>query len=154
GGSDLIEVADDGSGIPTSELGLAVQRHATSKLTSFEDLDRLGTLGFRGEALPSIAAVSSLTIRTRERSAASAAVARVEFGEVRGPRPVAAPLGTTVTVRDLFANVPARRKFLRQPATEAAYIGRAVEAYAVAYPAVAFALTIDGRRVFASDGAG
>lgn len=154
GGIDLIEVADDGCGIPFGELPLAVQRHATSKLATFEDLDRLKTLGFRGEALPSIGAVSSLTIRTRERDAASGAVMQVEFGETRGPRPVAAPVGTTVTVRDLFGNVPARRKFLRQPGTESGYIGRAVEAYAAAYPAVAFSFTVDGRRAFSTDGSG
>ncbi|MEA2523265.1 MAG: mismatch repair protein MutL [Thermomicrobiales bacterium] len=154
GGIDLIEVADDGCGIPLGELPLAVQRHATSKLATFEDLDRLKTLGFRGEALPSIGAVSSLTIRTRERDAASGAVMQVEFGETRGPRPVAAPVGTTVTVRDLFGNVPARRKFLRQPGTESGYIARAAEAYAAAYPAVAFSFTVDGRRAFSTDGSG
>jgi DNA mismatch repair protein MutL len=154
GGIDLIEVADDGCGISLTDLPLAVQRHATSKLTTFDDLDRLGTLGFRGEALPSIGAVSSLTIRTRERDTASGAVMEVDFGETRGPRPVAAPIGTTVTVRDLFGNVPARRKFLRQPVTESGYIGRAAEAYAAAYPAVAWSLTIDGRRAFTTDGSG
>jgi DNA mismatch repair protein MutL len=154
GGIDLIEVGDDGCGIPMAELPLAVQRHATSKLATFDDLDRLSTLGFRGEALPSVGAVSSLTIRTRERDAASGAVIQVEFGEVRGPRAVAAPTGTTVTVRDLFGNVPARRKFLRQPGTESGYIGRAVEAYAAAYPGVALSLTVDGRRVLTTDGAG
>lgn len=154
GGIDLIEVADDGCGISMAELPLAVQRHATSKLTTFDDLDRLGTLGFRGEALPSIGAVSSLTIRTRERDGASGAVMQVEFGETLGPRPVAAPVGTTVTVRDLFGNVPARRKFLRQPGTESGYIGRAAEAYAAAYPAVAWSFTVDGRRAFTTDGSG
>jgi DNA mismatch repair protein MutL len=154
GGIDLIEVADDGCGIPTTELPLAVQRHATSKLATFDDLDRLSTLGFRGEALPSIGAVSSLMIRTREQQAASGAVIQVEFGEVQGPRAVAAPIGTTVAVRDLFGNVPARRKFLRQPGTESGYIGRAVEAYAAAYPGVAFFFTIDGRRVLTTDGTG
>src|SRR5262245_26782997 len=147
GGIDLIEVADDGCGIPMAELPLAVERHATSKLATFDDLDHLSTLGFRGEALPSIGAVSSLTIRTRERVAASGAVLRIEFGEIRGPCAVAAPIGTTVTVRDLFGNVPARRKFLRQTGTESGYIGRAVEAYAAAYPGVALSFTLDGRRV-------
>jgi DNA mismatch repair protein MutL len=154
GGIDLIEVADDGCGIPFEELALAVRRHATSKLATFEDLDRLRTLGFRGEALPSIGAVSSLTIRTKERDAASGAVMQVEYGETRGPRAVAAPPGTTVTVRDLFGNVPARRKFLRQPGTESGYIGRAAEAYAAAYPAVATSFSVDGRRAFSTDGSG
>jgi DNA mismatch repair protein MutL len=154
GGIDLIEVADDGRGIPLAELPLAVQRHATSKLTTFDDLDRLSTLGFRGEALPSIGAVSSLTIRTRAQNAATGALMQVEFGNACAPQPIAAPIGTTVTVRDLFGNVPARRKFLRLAATESGYIGRAVEAYAAAYPSVAFSFTIDGRRVFTTGGGG
>ncbi len=154
GGTDLIEIADDGCGIPTDQLALAIQRHATSKLTSFEDLDRLHTLGFRGEALPSIAAVSSLTIRSRDRTAALGAMVQVHFGATHAVRPVATPAGTTVTVRDLFANVPARRKFLRQPGTESSYIARTVAAYAAAYPRVQFSLTSDGRRSFGTDGSG
>ena len=154
GGCDLIEIGDDGCGIAADDLPLAVQRHATSKLQSFEDLDRLGTLGFRGEALPSIAAVSRLTIRSRSPDAAVATELAIDFGAVRPARAVAAPVGTTVTVRDLFGNVPARRKFLRQSATEAAYAQRAVAAYAAAYPAVQIALTVDGRRVLGTDGSG
>jgi DNA mismatch repair protein MutL len=154
GGSELIEVADDGRGIASDDLPLAVRRHATSKLAAFEDLDRLTTLGFRGEALPSIGAVAALAIRSRAARASHAALLRVDFGEVSPPVPVAAAVGTSVTVRDLFSNVPARRKFLRQPGTEMAYIQRAVSAYAAAYPAVAFELSIDGRRAFATDGSG
>jgi DNA mismatch repair protein MutL len=154
GGVDAIEVADDGCGIAASELPLAVERHATSKLTTFDDLDRLTTLGFRGEALPSIAAVSTMTIRTRCAGDASGSVIQIDFGEVASVRAVAAPLGTTVTVRDLFANVPARRKFLRQTATEASYIGRVVAAYAAACPAVRLSFAVDGRRLFGTDGAG
>ena len=154
GGSESIEVVDDGSGIAATDLPLAIQRHATSKLAAFEDLDRLATLGFRGEALPSIGAVSSLMIRSRPKDASHAAMMRVDFGDVAAPVPVGAAAGTAVTVRDLFANVPARRKFLRQPATETGYITRAVAAYAVSYPAVAFDLSLDGRRVFVTDGAG
>ncbi|MGH2534067.1 MAG: DNA mismatch repair endonuclease MutL [Thermomicrobiales bacterium] len=154
GGSDLIEVADDGCGIDPGELAMAVQRHATSKLGSFDDLHVLDTLGFRGEALPSIAAVSHLTIRSKVAGEASGAVLTVSYGEVEPSRTTGASVGTTVTVRDLFGNVPARRKFLRQPSTEAAYIGRIVGAYAAAYPRVQFSLTSDGRRVFGTDGAG
>ncbi|MFN8593222.1 MAG: DNA mismatch repair endonuclease MutL [Thermomicrobiales bacterium] len=154
GGTDLIEVVDDGAGIAAADLPLAVQRHATSKLSAFEDLDRLATLGFRGEALPSIGAVASLSIRSRPADAAHASLIHVEFGEVGPPLPAGAAAGTAVTVRDLFANVPARRKFLRQPATETGYITRAVAAYAVSYPAVAFDLNVDGRRVFVTDGSG
>ena len=154
GGCELIEVSDDGGGIGAEELPLAVQRHATSKLTTFEDLDRLGTLGFRGEALPSIAAVSRFAMRSRPTGSAVGAEVVIDFGEAAPVQTVAAPAGTTVTVRDLFANVPARRKFLRQVSTEAAYIQRAVAAYAAAYAGVQVSLAIDGRRVLGSDGAG
>jgi DNA mismatch repair protein MutL len=153
GGSELIEVADDGCGIPPNELSLAVRRHATSKLTAFEDLNRLVTLGFRGEALPSIAAVASLTLQSRPPAETNGVELRVDFGELQPTRLIAAPVGTVVTVRDLFANVPARRKFLRQLSTESAYIVRAVSAYAAAYPGTAIELTVDDRRVLATDGA-
>ncbi len=154
GGIELIEVVDDGCGIAPADLSVAVQRHATSKLSAFEDLDSLTTLGFRGEALPSIGAVASLAIRSRVPDATHASLLRVSYGEVTEPVPVGAAEGTAVTVRDLFANVPARRKFLRQPSTETGYIQRAVAAYAAVYPAIAFELTIDGRRAFATDGSG
>jgi DNA mismatch repair protein MutL len=154
GGLELIEVGDDGHGIPAAELPLTVQRHATSKLATFEDLDRLRTLGFRGEALPSIGAVSSLAIRSRPADQADGRLLCLEFGRGIDPRPVGSPVGTVVTVRDLFANVPARRKFLRQPATETSYAVRAVSAYAAAYPGVAVDLAVDDRRIFASDGQG
>src|SRR5215216_1628461 len=142
GGTDLIEVVDNGCGIAADDLPLAVQRHATSKLAAFEDLDRLATLGFRGEALPSIGAVSSLAIRSRTAESTHASLLRVTFGEVATPVSIGAGHGTAVTARDLFANVPARRKFLRQPGTETGYIQRAAAAYAATYPAVAFEPTI------------
>jgi len=154
GGSELIEVVDDGCGMSADDLALAIQRHATSKLTAFEDLDRLATLGFRGEALPSIAAVSDFALKSRPPGQAAGAAVRVVFGEVRPVQVTAAPPGTAVTVRDLFGNVPARRKFLRQTGTEAAYIGRGVAAYAAAYPEVRFTYLADGRRIFGTDGAG
>jgi DNA mismatch repair protein MutL len=154
GGIELIEVVDDGCGVAPADLPLAVCRHATSKLTSFEDLDSLTTLGFRGEALPSIGAVSDLAIRSRTPDTSHASLLRVTFGEVATPVTVGAGQGTAVTVRDLFGNVPARRKFLRQPSTETSYIQRAVAAYAAMYPAVAFELMIDGRRAFATAGSG
>ncbi|MDP9368147.1 MAG: DNA mismatch repair endonuclease MutL, partial [Chloroflexota bacterium] len=133
GGSDLIEVVDDGHGMGPEDLGVAIQRHATSKLTAFEDLDRLRTLGFRGEALPSIAAVASLTIASRTAEAPVGSAIRVEFGAIGPVEAVAAPAGTRVSVRDLFANVPARRKFLRQASTETGYATRVVSSYAAAY---------------------
>jgi DNA mismatch repair protein MutL len=154
GGIELIEVVDDGRGMSTPDLPLAVQRHATSKLAAFEDLDSLSTLGFRGEALPSIGAVADLAIRSRVPEAAHASLLRVSFGDLAAAVAVGAAAGTAVTVRDLFANVPARRKFLRQPGTETGYIQRAVAAYAAVYPAIAFELTIDSRRAFVTDGSG
>ncbi len=154
GGSDLIEVVDDGHGMNPEDLAAAVQRHATSKLAAFEDLDTLRTLGFRGEALPSIAAVASLSIASRTAEAPVGSAIRVEFGAVAPVEAVAAPAGTRVSVRDLFANVPARRKFLRQTSTETGYATRVVSSYAAAYADVAMALSVDGRRVFGTDGAG
>ncbi len=154
GGAGLIEVSDDGGGIAPDDLPLAIRRHATSKLAAFEDLDDLATLGFRGEALPSIAAVSDLTIKSRPADLSHGTTIRVAFGEVVPPSPAAAPPGTTVTVRDLFANVPARKKFLRQPGTETGYIARAVAAYAAAWPGVAFEFVSDDRRSFTTTGSG
>ena len=154
GGSDLIVVSDDGCGMSPAELPLAIQQHATSKLTSFDDLDRIRSRGFRGEALPSIGAVSELTIRSRPATDPAGGQLDVIFGSVAPVAAVPTPVGTTVTVRDLFANVPARKKFLRQVSTEAAYITRAVGAYAQAFPAVSFSLAIDGRRVVHTDGHG
>jgi len=154
GGNDLIVVTDNGSGMLARDLTLAVRRHATSKLVAFEDLDTIQTRGFRGEALPSIAAVSEMTIRSRAAGAEIGAELRVVFGDVVGPRVMAAAIGTSVVVRDLFANVPARRKFLRQVSTEAAYITRVVGAYAVMFPEITFTLTIDGRRTLGTDGSG
>jgi DNA mismatch repair protein MutL len=154
GGIDLIEINDNGSGMTAEELPFALQRHATSKLTSFEDLDRLNTLGFRGEALPSIAAVSDLTIRTKSGSSPTGCEVKVDFGRTGPVKITSAPAGTRISVRDLFANVPARKKFLRQPSTEAAYIQRTASAYATANPHVQFTLTIDRRRAIATDGSG
>lgn len=154
GGTRSIEVVDDGVGMAQDDLPLALQRHATSKLSAFEDLDELRTLGFRGEALPSIAAVSSIRVRSRPRDSASAASIRVDFGIPETVHPDSGDAGTSVQVRDLFDNVPARRKFQRQPSTESGLIARLVSAYAAAYPAIAFTLTIDGRRSFSTTGSG
>jgi DNA mismatch repair protein MutL len=154
GGTSRIEVVDDGCGIPANQLPLALSRHATSKLTSFDDLDHLKTLGFRGEALPSIAAVSDFTMRTRVQDASTGSEAAISYGGPCEIRSVATNYGTTVIVYDLFGNVPARRKFLRKPSTESGAITRAVEAYALANPAVSFQLESDGRRIFTTQGVG
>ncbi len=154
-GLGLIEVRDDGHGIPREELALAVARHATSKIASAEDLHRIQTLGFRGEALASIAAVSRLTLISRPPDAAMGARIRVEAGRLLAPvEPVAAPVGTTVQVADLFFNVPARRKFLKSPAVERRWIDDVVLRYALAYPHVRFRLEHDGRTLFVTSGRG
>jgi DNA mismatch repair protein MutL len=154
GGIESIEISDDGIGMALDDLILALERHATSKLQSFDDLDTLATLGFRGEALPSIAAVSSFSIRSRTSDQPAGSTVRIEFGDRFEPVMSAAPGGTTVSVRDLFGNVPARRKFLRQPSTEHGYIGRVIAAYACAYPQVQFILTLDGRTSISTGGTG
>jgi DNA mismatch repair protein MutL len=154
GGREMIRVTDDGSGIAGEDLPLAVERHATSKLARFEDLDSLASYGFRGEALASIAAVSDLEIVSRPPASRHALRLRVRHGAASKPEPVAAPVGTTVSVRDLFENVPARRKFLRREATEAGYAQRAVTACALAFPSVRFDVIIDGKTALATDGSG
>ncbi len=154
GGTRLIEVVDNGVGISPSDLPLALQRHATSKLSAFEDLDGLQTLGFRGEALPSIAAVSTLKVRSRPTESQQAASVRVDFGTFDPVLTESGSTGTIVQVRDLFENVPARRKFQRQPSTESGLIGRLVSAYGAAYPEIGFTLSIDGRRSFTTSGSG
>ncbi len=154
GGKRLMRVADDGCGIPSAEVELAFRRHATSKLASAEDLARIATLGFRGEALASIAAVSRVTCATRAAGEETGTLIRLEGGEVVSRRPVGRPPGTTVTVEDIFFNVPARRKFLRSSATERHHIDTWVTRYALAYPDRRFVLIHDGREVFRSPGTG
>lgn len=154
GGSRLIRVSDNGSGMDADSLALAVQRHATSKLASFDDLDTLHTLGFRGEALPSIGAVARLEISTAQPGANAGSRILLDFGSVQPVRPIAALGGTTVVVEDLFANVPARRKFLRQPGTESTYISRLIGAYACERSDIRWSLVSDGRRVLSTDGQG
>jgi DNA mismatch repair protein MutL len=127
GGVALVRVRDDGRGIEAGELPVALARHATSKIGSLADLERVTTLGFRGEALPSIGSVAHLTITSRTAAAAHGAQISVAGGSAAAVRPAAHPLGTTVEVRDLFFNVPARRKFLRSEATELGHIVRLVE---------------------------
>src|SRR5258705_129785 len=139
------QVADDGHGIAADDLALALERHATSKIDSLEDLDRLATLGFRGEALPSIAAVSRLRLSSRP-AGAEAAASLVSEGGVLGGRITAARApGTTVEVADLFFNTPARRKFMISPAGELRAAIRMLEAYALAYPQPGFRLVVDER---------
>jgi DNA mismatch repair protein MutL len=153
-GKSLIEVADDGQGIPASELTLAVMRHATSKLQSAQELFHIATLGFRGEALASIGSVSHLTLTSHNREDEVGARIQVDGGRPGQIEPVGAPFGTQVRVENLFFNVPARLKFLKQDATERQQIETLVTRYAVAYPTVRFLLAQDGRSVLQTSGNG
>jgi DNA mismatch repair protein MutL len=147
GGRKLIRVRDDGSGIAAGQLSLAMSRHATSKISSLEDLEAIVSLGFRGEALPSIASVARVTLSSRASGAGSASQVESRDGKVGEPVPCAHPAGTTVEVRDLFYNTPGRRKFLRSERTEHQHIDKWVRRLALARPDVAFSVTHNGRAV-------
>jgi DNA mismatch repair protein MutL len=145
GGATLIRVTDDGAGMDEDDAVLALERHATSKIRAKDDLFALTTFGFRGEALPSIASVSKLRLSTRARGAAEGVEVLLEGGGIARPRPTGAAEGTSVEVRDLFFNVPARRKFLKSTGTEAAHVSEALLLAALAKPDVSFFLVRDGR---------
>ncbi len=153
-GTRRIRVTDDGRGIPSAEIALALERHATSKLAQAEDLEHLTTLGFRGEALASIASVARVTLASRSADEARGAQVHVEGGRAGAVQPVGAPPGTTVTVEDLFFAVPARLKFLKSELTERRQIELVVSRYALAYPQVRFALDVGGRPALRSSGSG
>ena len=146
GGIGLVRVRDDGRGISAAELPLALARHATSKITCLEDLEAVSTLGFRGEALPSIGSVARLRIASLDHASGQAAEITCEGGSVSAVRPAAHPRGTTVEVRDLFYNVPARRKFVRSDATELSHIAALAERLALSRFDVSFKLR-HGNRV-------
>ncbi len=146
GGRDLVRVSDDGAGIAFDELPLAIAPHATSKIAEASDLEGIATLGFRGEALASIAAVSRLSLLSRPRGAEEAGAIEVEGGFASGPRPAPGPPGTSVTVRSLFYNTPARRKFLRADSAESGRVARTLESIALGHPGVAFSLDSNNRR--------
>ncbi len=148
GGCALIRVRDDGVGIQPEEIALALARHATSKIASLDDLENVATLGFRGEALPSIASVSRLSLVSRPAAAAHAWAVEARDGELTAPAPASHPAGTSVEVRDLFFNVPARRKFLRTEATEYQHIVRMLERLALSRFDAAFSLTHNGKTVW------
>ena len=154
GGVELIQVADDGGGIERAQLGIAFERHATSKLDSDDDLARIDTLGFRGEALPSIAAVADVDCVSRTAAEPHAWRLRLR-GEAASPlEPAVRTVGTTMTVRQLFAELPARRKFLRGRGGESGQVAAVVSQVALGFPEVAFVLTIDGRRALETSGDG
>ncbi len=141
GGARLIRVRDDGIGISAEELPLAIAAHATSKIASMDDLERVRTLGFRGEALASIASISRFALTSRQADASEAWRISSENGQIADPRPAQHPRGSTIEVRDIFHNVPARRKFLRAERTEFGHIDELVKAIALAQPRVEFRLT-------------
>ena len=145
GGMELLSVEDDGVGILPEDLALALERHATSKVATWEDLQAIQTMGFRGEALPAIASVSRLELLSRARSQNQAARLQVTGGMAAAPEPAARAPGTTVRVADLFFNVPARRKFLRSPAAELSRNQKVLRQIALANFPVAFQLTQNGR---------
>ncbi len=148
GGCGLIRVRDDGIGLDPAEIGIALARHATSKIASLEDLERIATLGFRGEALPSIASVSRLSLVSRSAAAAHAWAVESRDGVLTAPTPASHPPGTSVEVRDLFFNVPARRKFLRSEPTEYQHVVRMLERLALSRFDVGFALAHNGKDVW------
>jgi DNA mismatch repair protein MutL len=154
GGVALIRVVDDGHGIEPDELALAFQRHATSKLRNDSDLEAITTLGFRGEALPSIAAVAEVDAVSRPSESPRAARVRLRYGDLVEQGAGGAPPGTSISVRNLFREQPARLKFLRTAGAEASQIASVVSHYALAYPEVAFSLRIDGREGFSTAGSG
>jgi len=151
GGIELIRITDDGCGISEADLPMALAPHATSKISSAQDLERVATLGFRGEALASIASVSRLSIRSRTAEQTGAAVIEVDWDRHAngsdGVKPAAGPVGTCVTVRNLFYNTPARRKFLRTVGTEQERCLDVMRQLAMAHPAIGFAASCDGRKV-------
>ncbi|HEY0077574.1 MAG TPA: DNA mismatch repair endonuclease MutL [Pyrinomonadaceae bacterium] len=145
GGRRLLRVADDGEGMTRDDAVLAFERHATSKISTTDDLNRISTLGFRGEALASIASVARVELITQTEGGDAATRVLVEGGRMRDVSPAARPRGTTISVRDLFFNVPARRKFLRSEATESFHLTNLVTHYALAHPEIAFVLNNNGR---------
>jgi DNA mismatch repair protein MutL len=153
-GTRLVEISDDGCGIPGEEILLSVERHATSKLSSADDLFKIETLGFRGEALASIGSVARLTITSRFEGAEVGGRLRVEAGHAGELQMVGAPVGTVVSVEDLFYNVPARLKFLKHPTTERRHIDEMVTRYALAYPHTQFRLYQDERPALMTSGNG
>jgi len=146
GGTVGITVSDDGDGMSPADAKLAIRRHATSKIWRLEDLTGIATLGFRGEALPSIASVSRFELTTRERDAVTGTRVRVEGGGAPVVEPIGHAPGTTIRVRDLFFNVPARRKFLKSVGTESARVSEVVRRAALAHPSLRITLRRDGRR--------
>src|SRR5262249_32680301 len=142
-----VRVDDDGEGMMPEDARLAIERHATSKIRRADDLGRISTLGFRGEALPSIASVSHFTLRTRARGDASGTEIRINGRAVASVIEAGMPEGTSIEVGDLFYNLPARRKFLKSDAAESAQVSKIVTQLALCYAEIGFSLTSSGRKV-------
>src|SRR5687767_3711277 len=147
GGRRLMRVQDDGEGMTRDDAVLAFERHATSKISVPDDLGRIGTLGFRGEALASIASVAKVALITKTESDIAATAVTIEGGRLLDVRDAARDTGTTIAIRDLFFNTPARRKFMRSEATENYHLAAIVTHYALAHPEIAFTMTNNGREV-------
>lgn len=154
GGTNLIRVSDNGSGIPASDVELAFHRYATSKINSSADLEKISTLGFRGEALPSIAAVSDVEIVTQTDEDIAGTYLQLRNGTIVKKEKRSRPRGTTITVQKLFQHFPARLKFLKSPTTENSHIANLISQYALAYPEVKFRLYIDSRVTLNTPGNG
>src|SRR3989441_10492933 len=147
GGRRLLKGSDDGEGMTRDDAVLAFERHATSKISRAEDLNGIATLGFRGEALASIASVARVELVTKTEDASAGTRVVIEGGRMRDVKDAAHPRGTTVVMRDLFFNVPARRKLLRSEATESFHLTNLVTHYALAHPEIAFTLVNNGREI-------
>ena len=154
GGLQLIRVTDNGSGMPADELPLALARHATSKVARIDDLEHIRSLGFRGEALASIAAVAEVVLLSHQRGASQGAQISSVNGQISEVSVAACPEGTIVTVRNLFSTVPARLKFLKSRNTEISHCHHLLEQYALAYPEIRFGVFSEGRQIFATQGDG
>jgi len=145
GGVSYLRVTDNGCGLSAADVEIAIRRHATSKITVLDDLEHIHTLGFRGEALPSISSVCEVEILTRDSGSSAASYLHLENGKVAAREKKSRPQGTTITVRRLFQNFPARLKFLKSASTESGHIATLVSQYALAFPEVKFDLIIDGK---------
>src|SRR4030042_4400588 len=154
GGVELIRVVDNGVGIPPQEIELAFERHAPSKLSDINDLEKIASLGFRGEACPSIAAVSEVSMVSRNNQELVGVFINVKEGLIAQRTSRGAPVGTTVTVRHLFGSLPARRKFLKSATTELGHVAELVTLYSLAFPTVRFILLLDGRTSLRTSGSG
>ena len=154
GGVSLIKVSDNGAGIPADEVEIAFTRHATSKIDAVPDLEKISTLGFRGEALPSIAAVAGVEIITQAADEIAASYLRFENGSLTQKEKRSRPPGTTITVHHLFRQFPARLKFLKSTTTENGHITNLITQYALAFPEVKFNLSVDGRATLNTPGNG